>query len=280
MTPAQQEVSPFGGVQFDFHGRVAVVTGATGGIGGAIASRFAEAGANLVVHGRRADVLDDVVARIREQGRDAVAVTGNIRDPQTAAEIAAAAEERFGRVDILVNNAGGNFGARLEELSVNAWNAMLEANLSGAFHLAKACFPAFRRQGGGAVVNVGSASAGHAHPLRGPYAAAKAGLASLTRTMAWEWADANVRVNCLEPGAVVTAASRFADGDVEARVARFVAMNRLGCPEDIASVCLFLCSAGAAYLTGQTVTVNGGPHTATPADIDLVRAPLDFREEQ
>ncbi|MER6899231.1 SDR family oxidoreductase, partial [Amycolatopsis sp. NPDC000740] len=170
MTPAQQEVSPFGGVQFDFHGRVAVVTGATGGIGGAIADRFAQAGANLVVHGRRADVLDDVVARIREQGRDAVAVTGNIRDPRTAAEIAAAAEERFGRVDILVNNAGGNFGTRLEELSVNAWNAMLEANLSGAFHLAKACLPAFRRQGGGAVVNVGSASAGHAHPLRGPYA--------------------------------------------------------------------------------------------------------------
>lgn len=273
MTAAQQAVSPFGSVQFDFRGRVAIVTGATGGIGGAVVDLFAASGADLVVHGRRADVLQDVVSRVRELGRDAVAVTGNIRNPQTAADVAAAAEEHFGRVDVLVNNAGGNFGARLEELSVNAWNAMIEANLSGAFHLATACLPAFRRQGGGAVVNIGSASAGHAHPLRGAYAAAKAGLASLTRTMAWEWSDLNVRVNCLEPGAVVTAASRFAADDVEARVARFVAMNRLGRPEDIASVCLFLCSAGAAYLTGQTVIVNGGPHTATPADIDLVRAP-------
>lgn len=274
MTPAQQELSPFGDVQFDFRGRVAVVTGATGGIGGEITGRFAAAGADLVVHGRRADALADVVKRVEAQGRQAVAVTGNIRDPHTAAAIAGAAEERFGRVDVLVNNAGGNFGARLDELSVNAWNAMLEANLSSAFHLANACLPLFRRQGGGAVVNVGSASAGHAHPLRGAYAAAKAGLASLTRTMAWEWADANVRVNCLEPGAVVTAASRFAAGDVEARVSRFVAMNRLGSPDDVASVCLFLCSAGASYMTGQTVIVNGGPHTATPADIDLVRAPV------
>ncbi|SEP37724.1 SDR family NAD(P)-dependent oxidoreductase [Amycolatopsis saalfeldensis] len=273
MTAMTQPASPFGDVRFDFRDRVAIVTGATGGIGGAIAGRFAAAGASLVVHGRREDALDDVVERVRAQGRDAVAVAGNIRDPETAAEIVAAAEQRFGRVDVLVNNAGGNFGARLDELSVNAWNAMLEANLSGAFHLAKAALPTFRRRGGGSVVNIGSASAGHAHPLRGAYAAAKAGLASLTRTMAWEWADANVRVNCLEPGAVATAASRFAAGEVEARVARFVALNRLGTPDDIASVCLFLCSTGASYLTGQTVIVNGGPHTATPADIDLVRAP-------
>lgn len=261
-----------GSVTFDFTDRVVVVTGASGGIGSAIADQFAASGADLVLHGRKADVLAERVAAISAAGRSAVAVTGNIKFPETADQIARTALERFGRVDVLINNAGGNFGARLEDLSVNAWNATIGANLSGAFYLANACLPAFRAAGGGAIVNVGSASAGYAHPLRGAYAAAKAGLASLTRTMAWEWSADNVRVNCLEPGAVMTPASRFALNDETARrVTRFVALERIGRPDDIAQVCLFLCSTGASYLTGETIRVAGGPHTATPADIDLVR---------
>ncbi|MEV0702838.1 glucose 1-dehydrogenase [Saccharopolyspora sp. NPDC050389] len=266
-----QGVQP-GSVTFDFAGRVVIVTGASGGIGSAVAEMFAAAGADLVLHGRKENVLAQRVTRVQEHGRSAIAVTGNIRSPETATAIVDAALERFGRIDVLINNAGGNFGARLEDLSPNAWNAMVEANLSGAFHLAKACLPTFRGQGGGVIVNIGSASASHAHPLRGAYAAAKAGLASLTRTMAWEWADSGIRANCLEPGAVVTEASRFAAAEVEERVARFVALGRLGRPADIAGVCLFLCSEGASHLTGQTIVVNGGPHTATPADIDLLRA--------
>lgn len=270
----QPAAQPTGGgsVSFDFTDRVVVVTGASGGIGSAVADHFAASGADLVVHGRKADVLAERVDAITAAGRAAVAVTGNIRLPETAEEIVRAAQERFGRIDVLINNAGGNFGARLENLSANGWNATIEANLSGAFHLAKACLPALRAAGGGAIVNVGSASAPYAHPLRGAYAAAKAGLASLTRTMAWEWAADNIRVNCVEPGAVMTPASRFAQQETTAQsVARFVALGRIGCPEDIAQVCLFLCSAGAGYLTGETIRVAGGPHTSTPADVDLIR---------
>lgn len=260
-------------VRFDFTGRVAVITGGSGGIGSATAQLFAESGADIVLHGRKEETLQAVAERIRATGRRAAYATGNVRDPATAQKVIDTALEQFGRIDILVNNAGGNFGARLEDLSVNAWNATVESNLSGAFHLAKAALPSFRSQGGGVIVNVGSASANYAHPMRGAYAAAKAGLASLTRTMAWEWADLGVRVNCVEPGAVMTAASRFASDDTERRVARFVALDRVGDPRDIAYVCAFLSSDAAAYITGEVIVAAGGPHTSSPADVDLVRPP-------
>jgi len=261
-----------GAAHFDFTDQVVIVTGASGGIGSAVVDLFAASGADVVLHGRNEEALAAGVVRVRALGRRAVSVTGNIRSPETATAITTAAIGAFGRIDLLINNAGGNFGARLEDLSANAWNATIGANLSGPFHLATACLPHFREVGGGAVVNVGSASAGYAHPMRGAYAAAKAGLASLTRTMAWEWAADNVRVNCVEPGAVLTPASRFASADLEERVSRHIALARVGRPADIASVCAFLCSDAAAYMTGETLTVRGGPHTSTPADVDLVRA--------
>lgn len=269
---AEPNASGPGRACFDFRGRVVVVTGASGGIGSALVDGFAHAGADVVLHGRNADALAAGVARVGERGRSAVAVQGNVRSAETAQRIADTALERFGRIDVLINNAGGNFGVRLEDMSVNAWNATIEANLSGAFHCARACLPSFINQGGGAIVNVGSASARYAHPLRGAYAAAKAGLASLTRTMAWEWSQHGVRVNCVEPGAVMTPASRFADAETEHRVARYIALGRVGVPSDIAGVCLFLSSEAAAFVTGETLVVAGGPHTSTPADIELVRA--------
>jgi 3-oxoacyl-[acyl-carrier protein] reductase len=262
--------TPSGSASFDFTDRVVVVTGASGGIGSAVVDLFARAGADVLLHGRDVQALDRGAERVRALGRRAATVSGNIRSPETAAAIVDTALSELGGIDVLVNNAGGNFGARLEDLSVNAWNATIEANLSGAFHLAKACLPTFRESGGGVIVNVGSASANYAHPMRGAYAAAKAGLASLTRTMAWEWAHLDVRVNCIEPGAVMTPSSRFAGGDTEQKVARYVALGRVGTPEDIAKVVAFLSSDAAAYITGESLVVAGGPHTSTPADVELV----------
>ncbi|GAA4081402.1 SDR family NAD(P)-dependent oxidoreductase [Nocardioides kongjuensis] len=275
MTSAQQPL-PTGRASFDFAGQVVIVTGASGGIGSAVADAFGDAGARLVLHGRREDALESLARKLAERGIEAVWVTGNIRTRETAEAIRDAALTAYGRIDVLVNNAGGNFGARLETLSPNAWNATIEANLSGAFHCATACLPTFEQQGSGVVVNVGSVSANHAHPLRGAYAAAKAGLASLTRTMAWEWADRGIRVNCIEPGAILTESSRFAaEGDILQRVERYVAIGRVGRPEEIAGACLFLCSDAASYITGAVLPVAGGPLTSTPADIDLVRQPVD-----
>ena len=275
MTTEPTNIPHSGEARFDFTDRVVVVTGASGGIGSAIADMFAEAGANLILHGRNEQALADGVRRAEQRGRSAVAVTGNIRSPETASQIVSTAVQRFGRIDVLINNAGGNFAARLTDLSPNAWNATLEANLSGTFYLAQACHPVLHDNGGGVVVNVGSKSAQYAHPLRGAYAAAKAGLASVTRTMAWEWAESGIRVNCVEPGAVTTESSRFAAGDVEDEVSRYIALGRVGLPRDIASVCLFLSSDAAAYITGETLVVAGGPNTSTPADADLARQPHD-----
>jgi 3-oxoacyl-[acyl-carrier protein] reductase len=270
MTVDQPAYRP-GRASFDFENRVAIVTGASGGIGSAVADMFAESGARVILHGRSGEALAAGVERLRTAGAAAVAVEGNIRSAGTAAALVDAAMRNFGRIDVLVNNAGGNFGAPLSELSDNGWNATIEANLSGAFYCARACWPVFAAQGGGVVVNVGSASSSYAHPLRGAYAAAKAGLASLTRTMAWEWAGQNIRVNCVEPGAVLTKASRFADHDAEERFAQHIALGRIGRPRDVAGVCLFLSSDAAGYITGETVVVAGGPHTSTPADVGLIR---------
>jgi 3-oxoacyl-[acyl-carrier protein] reductase len=266
-----------GKASFDFRDRVVIVTGASGGIGSAIVEMFAEAGAAVVLHGRNADALTEGAERARAAGVKAVTVEGNIRAADTAAALADAALSNFGRIDVLVNNAGGNFGAALTDLSVNGWTATIEANLNGAFYCARACWPTFESQGGGVVVNIGSSSASYAHPLRGAYAAAKAGLASLTRTMAWEWAAQNIRVNCIEPGAVRTKASRFADSEVEERIAAHVALGRVGEPRDIAGACLYLSSDAAGYITGETLVVAGGPHTSTPADVALINRPSSNR---
>ncbi|WAH97360.1 SDR family NAD(P)-dependent oxidoreductase [Arthrobacter sp. MMS18-M83] len=262
-----------GQTTFDFTGQVVIVTGASGGIGSALADKFAEAGADLILHGRKAEALEAKAVQIRELGRKAIVVTGNIKEPETAGALVRAALEEFGRIDILINNAGGNFAARLEDLSANAWNATIGTNLSGAFHVSVACLPVFERQGGGSIINVGSGSANHAHPMRGAYAAAKAGLASLTKTMSWEWADRGVRVNCVEPGATLTASSRFANADIEKSFGEFLALGRVGLPEEVADACLYLCSDASSFITGTVLQVTGGPHTSSPLDAKLVREP-------
>lgn len=262
-----------GQATFDFSDQVVIVTGASGGIGSALADKFAEAGADLILHGRNAEALAERKASVEAYGRKASIVTGNIREPETAELLVQSALENHGRIDVLINNAGGNFAARLEDLSVNAWNATIGTNLSGAFHTARACLPVFDRQGGGNIINIGSGSANHAHPMRGAYAAAKAGLASLTKTMAWEWADRGIRVNCVEPGATLTPASRFSTPEAEKKFGEFLALGRVGLPEEVADACLYLCTAAASFITGTVLQVTGGPHTSSPADVALIRGP-------
>ncbi len=270
----QSPHSPAGTVRYDFSSRVAIVTGASRGIGAQVALSLAEAGAKVVLHGRDSESLASVADQVRALGSEAVTVAGNIRLEETANDLVAAATDAFGRVDILINNAGGNFAKRLEELSTNAWNATVETNLGGAFQCAKACWPVFAAQQGGVIVNIGSVSSSYAHPQRGAYAAAKAGLVSLTQTMAWEWAAQNIRVNCVEPGAILTDASRFSSSDTADKIAAYIPLGRLGHPTDIANACMFLCSDAASYITGEVLTVAGGPLASSPAELPP-RQPLE-----
>ncbi|PRB70286.1 glucose 1-dehydrogenase [Arthrobacter sp. MYb213] len=270
-TPTTTAKKKAGTVTYDFTDQVVIVTGASGGIGGALALKYAQAGADVVIHGRKAESLQERAEAIEATGRKAVIVTGNIKEPETAQRIVQAALENFGRIDVLINNAGGNFASRLEDLSANAWNATIGTNLNGPFHMACAVLPVFEAQGGGTIVNVGSGSANYAHPMRGAYAAAKAALASLTKTMSWEWAERGIRVNCVEPGATLTPSSRFAQGDTEKKFGEFLALGRVGLPEEVADACIYLSSEAASFITGTVLQVTGGPHTSSPLDGKLVR---------
>lgn len=259
-----------GSASFDYGGKVVVVTGASRGIGAAVAEAFAEAGASVVLHGRDKQALEERREHLTMLGAPVVVVSGDIRVPETAESIVSAAVAAYGTVDVLVNNAGGNFAVPLHELTENGWHALIDTNLSGVFHCAKACHRVFQRRGGGSVINVGSVAGEHAHPRRAAYAAAKAAVVSLTKSMAWEWGP-SIRVNCVAPGAIRTDASRFADDEGTAEVTRYIPMGRLGTVADVADACLFLGSQAASFITGETLHVDGGPLMALPSDVGLVR---------
>lgn len=241
-------------------GKVAVVTGSGRGIGRGIALGLADAGADVVVTARRADEVESVAAEVRERGRRAVAMPGDIRD--FSEQLAAAAVEQLGRLDVWVNNAGGSEDKRtqpLVETSDDTWRAQLELNLTTVFQGATAA--ARRMTEGGAIINISSGAGMRAAPNTGPYGAAKAGVINLTMTMAEELAPAGIRVNAIAPGMIPTEAFfqvlRISEDELPTYAAK-VPLGRLGTPDDIAAAVVFLASPAASWITGQNLLVSGG----------------------
>jgi NAD(P)-dependent dehydrogenase (short-subunit alcohol dehydrogenase family) len=239
----------------DFTDRVVVVTGGTRGVGRGIADAFLAAGAEVVVCARHAP--DELPG---SSGRTAGFVAADVRRADEAAAVVAAATERHGRLDVLVNNAGGSPEVAAAEASANFVTSVVALNLLAPFFCAQAANSVMQGQpGGGCIVNVASVSALRPSPGSAAYGAAKAGLVNLTRTLAVEWAPA-VRVNCVVAGLVATEASvgHYGGEAGLAAVARTVPLGRLGTPQDIAGVCLFLSSPLAAYVSGAAVEAHGG----------------------
>ena len=247
---------------YDFSGTTVVITGASGGIGKATAYAFARAGAAVAINSRDASKLQAVVDEFLAEGLHVTAHAADVRDWNAVHELAAAVERGVGPIDVLVNNAGGNFACALEDMTPNGWRAIVDLNLTSAFYCAHACLPQMKRRQKGSIVNIGSVAAMGAHPLKAHYGAAKAGLVSLTMSMAYEWAPYGVRVNCLAPGAVMTERSPWSESEREADVVTRIPMQRVGRPEEIARACMFLASDEASYVTGATIRVDGGPHLA------------------
>ena len=248
--------------------RVAIVTGASQGIGRAVAIELAKVGAHVVVCSRRLPELEGVAEAVRAQGRRALAVACDVGDAAQVDRAVARTVEAFGRVDLLVNNAGYRIRAPLEDLPRAEWDAMVATNLTGVFLFCQAAGRVMIRQRGGKIVNVTSVAGRTGARGMAAYAAAKAGAAVLTQSLGAEWAKYGILVNAVAPGPVET------EGVLEvwktpamiAQAARDVPLQRLGRPEEIAWAVVFVASDEANFMTGETLYVSGGPRVANRED--------------
>ena len=255
----------------DLEGRVALVTGASKGIGREIALELAAAGADLVINARGRAALDAVADELRALGRRVEVVAADVATPDGAALPVERARATFGRVDVLVNNAGGGSPKRLLDLTEDDWHASFELNLMSAVRLSLACVPLMRAHGGGRIINVSSRVGRQPDPYFAPYAAAKAALINFTKTLANAFSKHGILSNCIVPGLVRTEAvleaarvSAAATGKTPDEILaetlrrRPIPAGRLGEPEDIAGLVVFLASPRASWITGSTFTVDGG----------------------
>ncbi len=243
-------------------GQVAIITGGGTGLGKAMALEFSRLGARVVLASRKLENLEPTAREIRDRGGEALAVPTDVRDPAQVDNLVARTAAEFGPVDILVNNAAGNFICPAENLSVNGWNAVLGIVLHGTFYCCRAVGRQMIERGqGGKILNVIATYAWNGNPGTIHSAAAKAGVLSLTRTLAVEWAPYGIRTNAVAPGPVDTegAASQLWASPEASRVVRSqVPLNRFGRPEEIAWAAAYLVSDYAAYVNGEVLTVDGG----------------------
>jgi NAD(P)-dependent dehydrogenase (short-subunit alcohol dehydrogenase family) len=258
-TGPEPEGGAHASVRFDFGGKVAIVTGSAGGIGQAYAEGLAAAGASVLLADIDAERVEATAAAIRGTGGTARAVRVDVADPDSARAMAEAAVEHFGGLDFLVNNAAIFGDMQLDLLLTVDWaylNRFLSVNLLGALNCVRACYPALKARGGGAVVNQSSTAA---YLYAGFYGLAKAGVNSLTQQLAHELGGNRIRVNAIAPGPIDTEASRTVVPDAFMQpILAGLALKRQGQPSDLVGTCLFLLSDEASWLTGTVVNVDGG----------------------
>jgi peroxisomal 2,4-dienoyl-CoA reductase len=249
-------------------GRVALVTGGGTGICKGIARAFAAHGASLCVVSRKPDVLAATADEIaRATGAQVMSAAADVRQPDQIAAAVAACRERFGRLDILVNGAAGNFLAPAAALSPNGFRTVVEIDLMGTFNASKAAFESLQASGHGVIINISATLHYHGTPLQAHAAAAKAGVDSLTRTLAVEWGGLGIRVNAIAPGAIgdTEGMRRLAPGEAGKRLVDQIPLGRFGTIDDIAACALYLASEAGAWITGAVFVVDGGHSIASPA---------------
>ena len=246
-----------------FDGRVAAITGGGGGMGRSFALDLAARGAKVAVCGRRPEPIAETVEMVEAAGGEALAVTCDVRDPAQVDAFFDACGERFGAADLLVNNAAGNFIAPAIELSANGWNAVINIVLNGSFYCSRAFATRYRDAGRkrGSIVSViatyaWTGNAGTAHS-----AAAKAGVQNLMMTLAVEWAELGIRCNSIAPGPILTpgaTAHLFPTEEIQQAIAAKIPAGRLGTLDDVVAATRFLLSDDSSYITGSTITLDGG----------------------
>jgi NAD(P)-dependent dehydrogenase (short-subunit alcohol dehydrogenase family) len=242
-------------------GKVAIVTGGNAGIGEALAKRFADEGAAVVITGRRQSELDRVMSGIRHNRGKGLSVAGSVTDEVHVQNVAQRALDSFGRIDILINNAGvGEFGKRLHETDDAMWATTLDVNLTGVFRMTRAVIPQMLKQGRGAIVNISSVASLVGIPGSSAYSASKGGVDAFTRAIAIDYAKDGIRCNVVNPGLIDTpmAAPLMANPDMLQPILSHYALQRPGTPEEVANMVLYLASDEAGWVTGGTFTIDGG----------------------
>lgn len=240
---------------FDLNGKMALVTGATGGIGGEIAKALHAQGAIVAISGRNEAKLKELAA---ELGANVHSIVADLSNLEGITKLVADAEAAMGQIDILVNNAGlarDNLSMRMKE---EEWNEVLDVNLTAPFMLAKTCQRGMMKRRFGRIINISSVVGTTGNPGQCNYVASKAGLMGWTKAMGMEIASRGITVNCVAPGFISTAMTDALTDDQKSKINTTIPMGRMGAPSEIASAVAYLASDEAAYITGATIHVNGG----------------------
>jgi NAD(P)-dependent dehydrogenase (short-subunit alcohol dehydrogenase family) len=240
-------------------GKVAIITGASRGIGAAAARRFAEAGASVVLAARTAGDLESVAVEIQSAGGRALAVATDVIDERQIAKLVERAVATYGRLDIAFNNAGsGHLPRPVADISVDDFVQSIMVNLVGVFMAMKFEIPAMIAAGGGAIVNMSSSAGLQGAPGLGDYAAAKHGVVGLTKTAALDYGRHNIRVNAIAPGPIVNEQMARLPEEARRQIAQYVPLGRLGDPNQVANTAAWLCSEEASFISGAVLSVDGG----------------------
>ena len=246
---------------FSLEGKVALITGASKGIGEAMAHTFAQYGAKVIVNSRKQDAVDLVAKAICTEGGEAVGVAGQVGSLEDVKSIFEKAMSAYGRIDILVNNAAANpvFGP-VELTDERAFNKIMDVNVKAPFELAKMCLPVMQANGGGSIINISSIGGLSPEHFLGIYSVSKAALVSLTQVMAKEWGKHNIRANVICPGLIQTKFSEalWSNDKIMQHMMAQLPLSRVGQPDEIAGLALFLASKASGYCTGSVFTADGG----------------------
>ena len=238
--------------------RVALVTGGARGIGKAIAIAFAKEGADIVIADVNQQEAEITAKEIEAMGRKALALSMDVTDFKKVEDALNKILDKFGKVDILVNNAGITKDTLILRMGDAEWDAVLSVNLKGTFNCTKAVSRPMIKQRYGKIVNIASIIGIIGNPGQANYAASKAGIIALTKTAAKELASRSINVNAVAPGFIQTEMTAKLPEDLKDKMKQSIPMDKFGTPEDVAAVCLFLASEESAYITGQTIVVDGG----------------------
>ncbi|HET7058432.1 MAG TPA: SDR family NAD(P)-dependent oxidoreductase [Nitrospiraceae bacterium] len=242
-------------------GKVAVVTGANVGIGAAVARVLAEEGAAVVITGRRKDLLDQVVADIQRKKGRALAIAGSVTDESHVRSVVDQCVRTFGALNILVNNAGiGAFGKLLHDIDDATWHEMLDVNLTGVFRMTRAAVPVMLKHGGGSIINMSSVGGVIGFSGSAAYGTSKGGLELFTKCVAMDYAQDGIRCNSVCPGLIDTpmAAPLLNNPDMKAEVLAAYPIRRVGTPDEVAKMVLYLASDEASWVTGSSFMIDGG----------------------